>query len=649
MAFVKKTDEEIDAEAGSPTTGPSAEGGVIAGSGQGGAPAAASAAQGSATQAKPGTTGSGMFDNVGRYLDVNADKATGLANRVTGVLGSDINKATSAVDNAKDLFNKDVDKSTVKFNQGLVTDATKNAEAYAADQAKKAAVQGQYNASYAGPMGLGDQDYYNSAQSAVGNAKSAAELAKTEAGRKELLARAGKGRSSGGVLSLNNAILQNSADAQNLIANSAKGASTLDQRLADAAAAAGVYAKQGESTTNATRDSTRKAFGDVYGAFQTDAKGKATTAQKGAETAASGALGAFNTGATLTPAQLSLLGIAQPAADSFRSDLANYQTAVNEAKLRDPGFAADPNQFSDLSKLTDDRGAYGTVNPGAGLFSASNTASAQDYARLQALNQLSGRGDAFLTDPSLAGTAPGDLLDFRFSDLQKRLSDALAAANDANAKGREQEVKDKEKQKEEEKDKVETEGKTEEGIDTLVEEDPPIQTGNPTLDSILNGAAGGVKGVSEAASDGGKNTVNTLHKALLDTKAELGRLASNTKKAAGKAAEKTKGFIAKPGDTTAKAVKTAGKDVANTTKKATADVKKTVSTAAKDTGKEAAKILAGAAAAAQNPAAAASGAWDNIVSSLDPSASNDRWKNYTGPGLAGSGSTSSKSGKKQRN
>lgn len=611
MAFVKRDDNEQDPNA-QPTTG-AGEGSTITAGGQGGAAGSAANAAPTAPVAKPGTTGSGMFDNVGRYLDVNADKAKGLANRVTGVLDRDVGRATSAIGDATNQFNKAVEGGTVQQNQGVINDALKNAQQVAADKDRAAQVQAQYNANYAGPTDFTQQDYYNNAARAVGNATSSAQLANTEEGRKELLARANPGRASGGVLSLNNAILQNSADAQNLIANSARGASGLDKRLEDAAKAAGIYAQRGQDITKATRDAARGAFDQAYGQFRTDAENKANAALGNERTAAQTALNAFNAGSKLSPSQLSLLGITQDQADSFRKGISDYQAAVDAAKGRDKAFGADRNAFANLAGLKDDKGGYGSVQDGAGFFNASNVASADDYARLAALNELSGRGENFLTDASLAGTAPKDLLDFRFSDLQKRLADATAAANAVKqvqavtGGGGGVPIGD-------------IGGGGEGGglIQDILGGDPGQSV--PALKVLEDLARKGGEGVKEnleraggAASNLWKTALSAADKAGVDIDTAVRKLGTDAKQALVNAPQNIQGFLSNPVDTSVNAAKTAakdiktaaqvaganvntaaktaGKDVSATTKKATTDTKKAVATGAKDTAKEATKTL----------------------------------------------------------
>lgn len=531
MAFVKKADDEQDQNQ-TPTTG-GGSGEVITSGGQ-----SAPAAGPTAPVAKPGSTGSGMFDNVGRYLDVNADKAKGLANRVGGAITGDINKAGDAIGSAGQQFNKDVDAGTIRYNQGLIQNATANAQKVAADKAAADAVRSQYNAQYGGPEKFDEQNYYNQAQSAIKQAKDTANLSGTEEGRKSLLVRSNPGRPSGGVLSLNNAILQNSQEAQDIISGAAKGASSLDKRLADAAAAAGTYAAQGKAATAQARQSAQKAFADTYGSFQSGAQSKVGAAQKGAQSAAQKALDAFYSGGNLTNDQLGLLGISADQNAALRKGITDYQSAAEAAKARNAGYLGDANQFADLSKL-----GYGSVGTGEGLYNLSNTATADDYARLAALNQLTGRGDNFLTDPKLAGTAPGDLLDLRFGDLQKRIADATAAANSIQA--------------------VQQPSTT---IDPAVEDAlNNVNTSNPLRDNPITKALGNLGDKAKELSD---KTIETGKKAIKDTEDEGNRVIDNTKKKTTDLKNKAQAFGSAPGKKTEEAVKKAGEDIKDESVKA---------------------------------------------------------------------------------
>jgi len=383
------------------------------------------AAQAASTSSQNG--GGAGFTNISQYLQQNADQAGKLANKVGGYVTGQGDTARSTLNDSTGKFNKVVDDNTVQFNQGLFNEVNQSAAQVAADQAKAADVTKQRTAEYKGPSTFEDTEFYNPAYQAIETAKTSGANTQTDEGRKQLLSQIQQSkRANAGVTSLNNLLLSNDENARNILNQANAGLSDLDQRLLDASNAAKARAAAAGETTAATKKAANESLGNTLGGFKTDVDARTSQTLAQAKAQQDAVKAALSQSAVLNADQLKNLGITQAQYDALRGD-----RDLVKSKWGDT-------QFDDFSKYLT------TTAPDASI-NRNNVATAEDYARLQALNQLMGGQDQFLSDASLAGTANLDTYDLNFGGAQSDIStarggyerrDAQAAADRAAAERR---------------------------------------------------------------------------------------------------------------------------------------------------------------------------------------------------------------------
>jgi len=157
----------------------------------------------------------GGLTDIGRYLDINQQKTRDLAEQTAGLIGKEQTQAEEAITGAGTKFKQDVGAGTVNLDQNYfnqareaLTGSGSNLNQFLSSQAPQ--FSKYYNATYGGPQDIVSQQYYANAAKEAQQAQQAAEFARTAEGRKELLARlrAGKtGRYTRGGLNLDQALI----------------------------------------------------------------------------------------------------------------------------------------------------------------------------------------------------------------------------------------------------------------------------------------------------------------------------------------------------------------------------------------------------------------------------------------------------------
>lgn len=268
------------------------------------------------------------------------------------------------------------------------------------DKLKQSADLGTFlnmrDAEYKGPTSLETSEFYKPIEEKFNTANQATENAKTEQGNRELLSDIQKkqtGNVNQSALSLNNALLRTDSNARDILGTAAGKNADLADTL---------KAEQGRATNRVdnattTTDRTKQAVANAFG-------GQRGEIEKTLEDRAQGRIGEAN---------------AQT--QQIQDALANGETPYG--LLDDLGMT--PKQWIDLTdsynkykkengSIPFDLAGYLSTTDPAQNINAQNVASKDEYAKYQALNTLMGTKNDFLSDPSLAGTASNDAVDFNY-------------------------------------------------------------------------------------------------------------------------------------------------------------------------------------------------------------------------------------------
>lgn len=394
-------------------TGP--QSGVISGQGSSAAPSTPSSTNAPNAPDKPGN-----FVGIQQYLDQNKPQAANLAKDVGNYVTSQGTAASQAIAQGQGQFDQAVDQNTVKLNDDLFNEAKATPEKVAADAQKKADFQKMRDAQYQGPSSLEDSDYYQPINLAVQNALGTAKNTESPQGRIELLTDFSKQKNervSRGASNLDAALLSASPDSRQILQQARDQINPLQDQLPAIAEAENAKVKAAQDQTAKTQAAIQAAFsGDqgVQSQLEAALKNKATQAQQDAAARADAALQALN-----GPQQRGRM-IIGGATDQDLQELGLTRTQYN-GLIADRDFYNQTGKASPLSNLA----SFATIQSPQNQITAQNIASADDYARYSALNDLMGTSNGFLSDPSQAGKANLDTVDFRYADTPNALADRV--------------------------------------------------------------------------------------------------------------------------------------------------------------------------------------------------------------------------------
>jgi len=302
MAYeLKKDEDEVEGQAsqdGAPIL-------VTGGTGQ--ALTSGGTASGSDNQIKEAPASGSNVADIGKYLDLNRQKAQALGEKVGGFISSDISKAQTGIQEAQDQFKGAVKAGTVGLDQnvfskakstltdpnaaqqmqsqlatygGLVKEggqasgtygglAGQPAGGYQAGSAQEFmdqygdAFKQQYGAQYGGPTDIISQQYYQQAEKDRLKAERTARNVDTSEGRQELIARAmqpSSGRFSKGSLALDQALIAGEQDAFKKLQEAATPAQELQAKIQALQALATDEIARGRQESGDTRQAYRSEF-----------------------------------------------------------------------------------------------------------------------------------------------------------------------------------------------------------------------------------------------------------------------------------------------------------------------------------------------------------------------------------------------------
>ncbi len=405
MAFVD--DENLD-----PNAPPPSGGGSTLITGQGGSSNVHTGPAPSSPNAPGGMPGN--FVGIQQYLNANQPQSSKLAGQVGGYVSDLGTSARGAASGAQGQFQNAINQNTVNLDQSLFNEAQANPQQVAADAAKKAEFQKEYNANYGGPSSFEGSDYYAPALQATRAASDATTLLGTPEGQKSVVANLEKktgGYSTPGAQSFDTALLQAAPNAREVIGQTIAKNSDLKANLDALAAEGNKAAKNAAATTVATNQAYQGTFGNqqLQSALEKALTAKASEANTSALKQGQSIVEKLVSNQPLTDQELQSL-------DINKDNLSQIQ--------------AGEKYVSDLNPYT------GVVSPN---ITGQQIASSDDYARYLALNELTGQNANFLTNPNLANSAnynsvkPFNLNQY-LADVaaaQKAEADRIAEANKA--------------------------------------------------------------------------------------------------------------------------------------------------------------------------------------------------------------------------
>lgn len=388
-----------------------------------------------------GGTSSGAYTNLQSYLDAN--KSLNFGQEVAGKVQGQVDQANQAQDEAAAGFKEDVDKATVNQDDALLDQVGTDATKVTSNPNDFSSFLKMRNAQYGGPNNFIDEpERYGSASGATGAAREQVEATKSEGGRKALLDKtygAGAGRYdyTAGQKNLDNLLIQNDPGSREAFQRAQEGAEASGKRLDDLSTSLRDYAGQGKAKTQATRAAARGRLGidDAGNVLEggpgeiqrelgsVDERVAARKAQLAADQTLLQPVAGKGWLRDLSPEQKAKLGLAD--SDFGAIDLYPNDTGYNRGSYSKyyQGFKVDPGY---LFQQDPGSGSYLKFTSDPSL-NRSSVATPEELAQLQALSELAGVDQSWISDPGQVGSQV-DAPVYSF-DKGKYVGDANARRN----------------------------------------------------------------------------------------------------------------------------------------------------------------------------------------------------------------------------
>jgi len=335
------------------------------------APISASSSPGAPATPAPGAgTSSGSFTNLKSYIDANKNfnkDGGGLAGKVVSNLTNQGDKVKSDVQGATAAFNtqKDAQVGQMQQGAGLVQQAVVDPNAFVQNQQNVDSLATARDAAYTGPRSLADlegQQNQGVLQARADNFSTSVDQGKTEKGRFNLLRNMfGRPSYTSGQQNLDNLLIQGQKDQIQKINNTGRLASDVNRTLAQGSDAAAQSGSQAVLDAQGIRQQTRQALNDRVSAENATIQTQLQAAQDQQNRALYSAAKGLKSGV-----------ISEADAARFGINSGERTFGTNLASLLRRG--EDPTQL--------------------------NTASAENFAQMAALNKLLGGGDALSEESS---------------------------------------------------------------------------------------------------------------------------------------------------------------------------------------------------------------------------------------------------------
>lgn len=330
----------------------------------------AAPAKGSAT-GTPTQFGSSA-SKLGDYLTANAPQIQGQADTLSNTLNTQYGTLNQGITDAANQFQQQVQGGYNANNPDVVNQAMSDPTKFASDPNNVSDFQGQYNNTYTGPTNFEGSQGYSDLQNQVGQATTQANLLGNQAGLQSYLQ--GQGTNPTQAMStLDSLLLRGNPEAQAKINTAAGQFGNLTGQLGTATTGADQSVVDAQNAADASR-----AY--AQGQINPYAQNFGNTLNQNIQTTQD-AINAFNTTANQN---ISNIGQAKSFVDPTAAVFQQYGLAV-------PDYLQSYNQAPPS--------LWGkTAN-------AANTASTDDYAKAQALQQLIGSGYQSPLDQSTIGQA----------------------------------------------------------------------------------------------------------------------------------------------------------------------------------------------------------------------------------------------------
>lgn len=451
------------------------------------------------SSAAPTSTKAGNFTGITKYLEKNQLGAAGLGQQVAQDISRKGEAARTAIGEAQQKFGGYLESQNVGKTPNILQQVQETPEALAADPTKVAEFKQLQSGAYQGPNTLEESQFYAPAQAALQPAQQAGELSQNEAGRQQLLSRTGK--RSRGALALDTALLEGSTEARSAIEAAQKGLGDIQGRFSTASEAG----KTGASATRKSNQSVIDALKQSQGTFKSSIAQKIDAARAGAgvrDKELREALGALEwkpvklsggrgrkvyagdvggIQGNLSPEILADLGITQADWDKIvknsralnTSGLAKTKAQIlaeqegRELLPTDLAYRR-PEGYEMAAPPTDPFELFLKAAIPEEAITAGNVSSPEDYARLKALQTLSGNLEDYgLSTPEQAGKAPAEITNLDNAAILAELERQRVLHQSGRSKQQEDRLKKKEenrKRKEESREKKEAEKAAEEAL-----------------------------------------------------------------------------------------------------------------------------------------------------------------------------------------
>jgi hypothetical protein len=436
---------------------------------------------------QPTQQGTG-FTNLNRYLEQNQPQAQQMASNVASTVSQSGEQARQGVEQAQNQFNQFADQSTVNFDQDLFNRINEDAVGVAQDTDLFNQVAQQRQAQYTGPQDLQQSEFYQPARQQVQQAQQTAQKTTTDAGRKELTSQFNTGQTTAGMSSIDNLLLGGQQQRQ-ILGEAREGLSDLDTRLMSANELAQQRAQEVAQTNQATREQAQNALQGSLQGFREDVDSRTAQTIEDARNAYGQMMATLQSGGQLTEEQIQMAGMTPEQYIEFekqRQQFYNLGNTINPGSslyvpvLKDyhktghstigvdqaAAAAKEANrQRAELQKMLNlynnnpiNYESYLSMSDPELSINRSNVATAEDYARQEALMQLMygdpnsdlmafGAEDLYLTNPELAGTANINTMNMDFGNLGTMYGQTTSALRDQQ-KRLEQSIKDAQKAEE---------------------------------------------------------------------------------------------------------------------------------------------------------------------------------------------------------
>lgn len=343
------------------------------------------------------------FVGINEYLKANQSQAGKLGSTVNNYVGNKIDTANQKLGEAGNQFASDVDKNTVKLDENLTNQIKQDPTALTADPNKVQQVKNLSKA-YAGPTDFQTSSQFQGVNPQLQKAQQASKDLTNQQGQNNVLTNlqldTRGGKLNRGAATLDQGLLGGSKLAQANLAPAIEKGKTFQSNIDTAIQNAMNKVSGAQKTSSETNQAMKDLFSQQFGGLKSGLEQRATQANAQTKQRMSDIQDkVINNPQDLTAEELNFLGTDRGSLEQARNDFLKYA----------------PNQG-----IAGAKGALGqyfsTQDPGANY---QNIANAEDFARSQALAQLSGQ------DGILTGAGQGfnpDAINFDLAGLQNYIN-----------------------------------------------------------------------------------------------------------------------------------------------------------------------------------------------------------------------------------